>query len=245
MTARLDTRPTLVAIRLALLALALVAGGCGSGKHSIPQRTPPGGWTAVDAAGPHLDARDGAARDAGRDLAAEAGRDAASRDAASRDLGRDSVARDGGARDAAPARDAGADHAARAAAAIDGGARMCGQLTGACAPFTCDVDAGRCRYYCASSADCAPGRPCVSGLCGFKEPTMCASGLECASGTCADGVCCDTPCAGACHSCMLVATVGTCTAVPSGAVDPHGICSAGEVCGSDAACTARDGGAGH
>ncbi|HLK88538.1 MAG TPA: hypothetical protein VKZ18_01515 [Polyangia bacterium] len=242
MTTRLHARLARRGACLASLVLALVAAGCGSGRHSIPQRTPPGGWTAVDAAGPRADARDGEIRDAGaRDLPRESGaRDAApSRDAGLRDAGGRDTARVDAALDASRdrARDGGADAAPGDGAAADG-SPMCGQLHVSCAPFACDVDAGRCKYFCASAADCAPGRPCVAGgLCGFREPAACSSSVECASGHCADGVCCDTACNGACHSCVLPGTIGTCAAVPPGVVDPHGVCLAGAVCGADAGCS--------
>ncbi|MDP1827521.1 MAG: kelch repeat-containing protein [Archangium sp.] len=43
----------------------------------------------------------------------------------------------------------------------------------------------------------------------------CTQGLACVSGFCADGVCCNTACAGACDACDLAGAVGTCTTAPA------------------------------
>jgi hypothetical protein len=92
-----------------------------------------------------------------------------------------------------------------------------------CFPFRCG--AASCKASCAADADCGPPAVCTGGSCGLKSPgAACADGAECASGFCAQGVCCRTACTGACLSCALSATAGTCTPVPAGAADPTGTC---------------------
>lgn len=71
----------------------------------------------------------------------------------------------------------------------------------------------------------------------------CRSDSDCASGHCADGVCCNEDCAGACRSCALPGSEGTCTLVTPGTVDPRGLCMSGppEDCGGDGTCDAQGG----
>jgi hypothetical protein len=78
---------------------------------------------------------------------------------------------------------------------------------------------------------CAPGLRSRLGL-------PCGCGEECESGICADGVCCNLPCRGACHSCKLDGRMGSCEPVAIGAPDPHGICTkeAPETCGRTGLC---------
>ncbi len=57
-------------------------------------------------------------------------------------------------------------------------------------------------------------------LFGSSLGVACSGSWECASGICVDGVCCAAGCAAACSACDIAGSVGTCTAVTSGA--PHG-----------------------
>ncbi|HVU52112.1 MAG TPA: hypothetical protein VHL80_15545 [Polyangia bacterium] len=92
-----------------------------------------------------------------------------------------------------------------------------------CSPFAC-VD-GACNKVCLSDADCEMGHACVKGLCGPKQNGQpCGAGTECLSTHCVDGVCCDTACPGACHSCSLASAPGKCTSVAAGNADPRGVC---------------------
>ena len=51
------------------------------------------------------------------------------------------------------------------------------------------------------------------------------STAECQTGlSCAQGYCCNSPCAGACQSCALSGSPGTCTNVPANQVDPAAQC---------------------
>ena len=52
----------------------------------------------------------------------------------------------------------------------------------------------------------------------------CASSAECTTGFCVDGVCCNAACRGACVSCVLPGSVGTCSPAPADSRDPHALC---------------------
>jgi hypothetical protein len=68
-----------------------------------------------------------------------------------------------------------------------------------------------------ASADAAmPGR--ASG-------EACSIGAECITGRCTDGVCCESDCQMACHSCALETTRGLCRPVPEGTSDIRGKCT--------------------
>jgi hypothetical protein len=68
----------------------------------------------------------------------------------------------------------------------------------------------------------------------------CAVATDCLSNFCADGVCCQTVCAGSCEACNLPASPGVCAALPAGAEPPanHTGCSATSqaTCGTDGKC---------
>jgi hypothetical protein len=106
-----------------------------------------------------------------------------------------------------------------------------------CGTYQCS--GGACINHCASDSDCVTGHSCVNGSCGPKSLGQpCSAGSECASTNCVDGVCCNSPCTAACHSCALSTSLGTCAPSPAAASDPHGMCSdsgAGS-CGTDGTC---------
>ncbi|MCG8419087.1 MAG: hypothetical protein MJE77_14220 [Proteobacteria bacterium] len=71
----------------------------------------------------------------------------------------------------------------------------------------------------------------------------CSTGADCLSGHCADGVCCDTPCDGACEACNVSGAVGTCTVKPAGTVcrAANGLCDEAETCdGASPTCPIAD-----
>ena len=73
------------------------------------------------------------------------------------------------------------------------------------------------RQPCQTDADCDAGIACVNGTCGPKPNGQpCAAAGECASQHCVDGVCCKTACTGACRSCALPTSPGTCTPIAAG-----------------------------
>jgi hypothetical protein len=109
-----------------------------------------------------------------------------------------------------------------------------------CFPFACGA-AAACNGTCKSNADCAPNATCINGSCGLQPKggpcsasSQCSMGLVCS----VQGVCCDKLCDGACVSCKLSATLGTCSPVALGATDPSSKCgmSNQSTCGNDGTC---------
>jgi hypothetical protein len=112
----------------------------------------------------------------------------------------------------------------------NGGGGACpAQTQTNCAPFGCNT-AG-CKTACATDADCALTGWCdtTGGVCKAKlddgKPATAAS--QCKSGFAADGVCCHTACTGACTSCAIAGSEGTCGALADGKTDVHGVCPVG------------------
>jgi hypothetical protein len=106
-----------------------------------------------------------------------------------------------------------------------------------CGTYECT--GGACINHCASDNDCVAGHSCVSGSCGPKSIGQpCSAGTECASTYCVDGVCCNSNCTGACHSCALSTSLGTCAPSPAGNGDPHKVCldQPATSCGTDGTC---------
>jgi hypothetical protein len=58
-----------------------------------------------------------------------------------------------------------------------------------------------------------------SGAAPSTNGTACKHDSECASGHCSDDVCCDVDCAGACRSCRLAGSEGSCRNIPAGMQD--------------------------
>ncbi len=74
----------------------------------------------------------------------------------------------------------------------------------------------------------------------------CTGDGDCTSGHCADGVCCATTCTGACSSCGLAASKGTCSPTTGAPLPGHGSCApylvcvagaCGSTCTADTECT--------
>jgi hypothetical protein len=106
-----------------------------------------------------------------------------------------------------------------------------------CAPYVCDGATASCPTRCTTTDDCVAGLSCVDGVCGSVAPNghTCSADSECASGFCADGVCCSGRCGGACDSCNLAGSVGTCAFSPAGSSgDPT--CSPYVCSGTSASC---------
>jgi len=73
------------------------------------------------------------------------------------------------------------------------------------------------------------------------EGCTAASAATCASGNCVDGVCCESPgCTGACMSCSVSGSEGTCVLAPAGTEVP-GSCAAGEACDGAGSCKTKNG----
>jgi hypothetical protein len=91
-----------------------------------------------------------------------------------------------------------------------------------CSPYACNGP--RCFTACAVDSNCSGGNVCTGNSCGLKaNGAFCSTKTECKSGFCAQGVCCSSACTGACQSCALATTQGTCMPVASGS-DPASIC---------------------
>ena len=106
-----------------------------------------------------------------------------------------------------------------------------------CGAYVCGTG-GSCLTTCTADAQCVSPNVCNGGSCGKKtNGNACAAVGECASGFCEQGVCCASGCLGACRSCALTGTAGTCTLVAAGA-DPLGQCadSGAAGCGTDGFC---------
>lgn len=79
-------------------------------------------------------------------------------------------------------------------------------------------------------------------------PRSCMTAADCPSGFCVDGYCCDSACDGACQSCGLPGSKGTCspvttaddpdTCTKASTCDSAGLCKTkgGESCGADGDC---------
>jgi hypothetical protein len=111
--------------------------------------------------------------------------------------------------------------------------------TQACAPFACNGT--KCFNACTVTANCSPGNVCNGNSCGKKLPgASCSANAECASNSCAQGVCCATTCNASCKSCNLPGSLGVCTNVATGLVDPKGLCldQGAASCGNNGRCAA-------
>ncbi len=117
-----------------------------------------------------------------------------------------------------------ADRCDGAGSCVDGGAQPC-------SPYVC-LDAVQCRTGCSLDEHCVADSRCELGACiAYLDPGQaCGQDAQCRSGVCADGVCCLTPCAGACQRCDLAASPGTCAPLPDGQ-DPDGECPGTGLCG--------------
>jgi hypothetical protein len=93
-----------------------------------------------------------------------------------------------------------------------------------CAPYVCNGNS--CFNACVMDTNCVnPPNVCNGNSCGKKmRGASCSDATECQSTFCAQGVCCDSACTGACTSCALTGTLGTCTNVPTGVPDPANLC---------------------
>ena len=101
----------------------------------------------------------------------------------------------------------------------------------------------QCLTSCTKDADCA-GVPCntATNKCGdvLGKGEQCDRSSDCGptAPNCVDGVCCNSTCAGACQACNLSGSMGTCTSVTTGTVDPLCPAAAANTCGNTGACAA-------
>ncbi len=108
-----------------------------------------------------------------------------------------------------------------------------------CAPYVCNGNT--CFDACTTDQNCISPTTCNNNSCGEKAiGASCSASAECRSTFCAQGVCCDAACSGACTSCALPGSLGTCTNVPNDASDPAGLCAdqGAASCGTNGKCQA-------
>jgi hypothetical protein len=118
--------------------------------------------------------------------------------------------------------------------------------------FMCGAN-NACATTCADDTACVPGAYCSAGACVPQKVkgTTCGSDDECGAGTfCVEGVCCTTKkTCGQCQSCALPGTLGDCTQVPAGTMDPSLTCKSDGMmgcgytgtCNDSGGCAFRDG----
>ncbi|MDI1451820.1 hypothetical protein QHF85_47695, partial [Polyangium sp. 6x1] len=122
---------------------------------------------------------------------------------------------------------------------------------GMCVECVADGDCNGVNAACVNNACIACDDGAMNGTetgvdCGGTCPdkclaAACADNGECASGFCADGVCCDTACTGACKSCKLTGSEGTCTNVPLGMTDDAPACMGTMTCDGAGVCKLANG----
>ncbi len=115
------------------------------------------------------------------------------------------------------------------------------------APAVCD-GAGACLKVagqsCAGPSECLSGS-CVDGKCcegacaSLGQP--CSDKSKCASGQCVDGVCCEGACTGTCQACNVPGSIGRCSPVPKGQLDPD-TCAAPNACDGSGGCAMKPSG---
>jgi hypothetical protein len=124
----------------------------------------------------------------------------------------------------------------------DGGGHCVTPSAIPCSPYACNGT--KCFSACTNDSQCLPPNRCGSdrlNSCGpANNGTSCSADNQCKSNHCAQGFCCDKACTGACQSCALSGTQGTCTNVPTGSADPTGMCKdlGQNSCGTDGRCQA-------
>jgi len=66
--------------------------------------------------------------------------------------------------------------------------------------------------------------------CQLKNGAVCATDQECVSSHCANGLCCDTACAGTCQRCDSAGSAGTCASIPALCTGTCAACAASGSC---------------
>src|SRR5262249_49808853 len=103
-----------------------------------------------------------------------------------------------------------------------------GTCTGTCLSCNLAATKGTCTLIALGDDpdnECAGTDVCNgNGVCAKVNGTACAMDSECASTVCYDGVCCNAACGGACRSCNIMGSIGTCAPYANG-TDPEGECA--------------------
>jgi len=142
-------------------------------------------------------------------------------------------------------------------AACDGGCNACTAAEGAaddgvctllgdgapstddvCSPYTCDGLNHECVASCTDDTDCSATHQCIGNSCvpRFDNGESCELEADCKSGICTEGVCCDGVCDGACESCNVEGSVGTCSTLADGVAAKDASCEPYLCDGTSPAC---------
>jgi hypothetical protein len=90
------------------------------------------------------------------------------------------------------------------------------------------------------AADAPDAAPCgFDGGCSRAKGARCSADGECLSGHCVDGFCCDSACTGACVSCGVAGSEGTCLSILHGT--DFRSCAGASTCGPDGTCKEAEG----
>jgi hypothetical protein len=122
----------------------------------------------------------------------------------------------------------------------------CSKPTQSCAPYFCNGVAA-CQGSCGDSDDCTTGFYCTGagGSCVAKKGAgaACTGNTQCSSGSCVDGVCCTTSSCPSCRACNVPGSLGTCSPMIAGSVDPNGTCDdqGATTCGTNGRCDGAGG----
>ena len=128
----------------------------------------------------------------------------------------------------------------------DGSGECKASVATSCAPYVCDSDGVACLNSCSAGGDasCIASHYCNGAVCTPKKPNgdPCTGNGECMLGRCVENVCCDSPCQGACESCLGTLTGdfdnGQCRPITEW-TDPDPNCQPGFVCDGNRACVPR------
>ena len=114
--------------------------------------------------------------------------------------------------------------------------------SGHCTPASSSTSVCCTVAACASGSYCADrGAGSAVGTCLAKLGEKCGATSDCLSGFCADGVCCNSACAGQCETCDVPGAAGTCNGINGKPRGARPACSdgAGDVCAA-LACSGAD-----
>lgn len=107
--------------------------------------------------------------------------------------------------------------------------------------YYCETANSTCLAKCNLDTDCFPNQWCntANQHCVAKSANggTCTAGNQCSSSQCVDGYCCNNSCTGACRSCGLAGTLGTCSLITSGTDNnPANVCNGVNTCNSSGVC---------
>lgn len=118
--------------------------------------------------------------------------------------------------------------------------KTCGTVTDGCfSTQSCDNSA---KDGTETDVDCGGGGGCGAKCAAGKQ---CSAGSDCGTGNCADGVCCNTACAGTCQACTTAkkggGADGVCGSIAVGLPDSAPVCGGTKACDGANNCKKVDG----